>query len=337
MSCERPSISVVICTHNRCELLPRAVGSLLNQHRGSGSVEIIVVANACTDDTARVVEEMQALVPDGVRLRRIDEEKPGLSQARNRGLEEARSELIAYFDDDAEAQAGWLDAIELAFLRSPKVAVVGGPVVPLWPTGRAPGWLDGSIKGFFTILDYGSEARCLTAAHEWLAGTNIAFRRSRLLNAGGFSTRLGRYAGLLLSNEEIDATRRITAFGDEAWYCPAMRVKHHVHHERITRRWLLRRAFWQGISNALLDHPLGSTTPVWPHDREVNRLLLRFLFFDLLQEFFIHDVLRQRSRMPRLVMKAKSLGVRYATANGSVFESLSPPSKSPASGGQASE
>jgi hypothetical protein len=116
-----------------------------------------------------------------------------------------------------------------------------------------------------------------------------------------------------------------------------MRVKHHVHHERITRRWLLRRAFWQGISNALLDHPLGSTTPVWPHDREVNRLLLRFLFFDLLQEFFIHDVLRQRSRMPRLVMKAKSLGVRYATANGSVFESLSPPSKSPASGGQASE
>lgn len=274
------------------------------------------MANACTDATARVVEDMQASLPEGVLLRRIDEDRPGLSNARNRGLEEARSELVAYVDDDAEVQDGWLDAIPRAFSLSPKVAVVGGPVFPLWPTERAPLWLDASIQGFFTILDYGSEARRLTAAHEWLAGTNIAFRRSRLLSTGGFSTRLGRMGGLLLSNEEADATQRIAALGDEVWYCPAMRVHHHVHQDRVARRWLLRRAFWQGISNRLLEHPSAVMVPVWPDDPEVNRLLMLFMGFDLLQEFLSHDVLRRRSRMPRLAMKAMSLGVRYVNVKG---------------------
>lgn len=308
-------VSVIVCTHNRCHLLPGVVGSLLSQLPGESCIEILVVANACTDDTSRIVDQLRDAIPLGVTLRQINEETLGLSWARNRGLQEASHELIAFLDDDAIALPGWLAAIQRAFLLSPSIGVVGGPVLPDWPGASPPRWLDDSILGYFSILDHGPRVRRLFGSDDWLAGANIAFRRSCLMAVGGFSTRLGRCGGFLLSSEEYEAMCRLTEAGSEAWYCPTMRVLHRIHPERMSRQWLLRRAFWQGVSDVIVEQPEEVMKLPSPSDAEVNRALLIRLGGSLLGEFLVFDLLGCRSCLPRLAQRARSLGRRYALAS----------------------
>jgi GT2 family glycosyltransferase len=139
--------------------------------------------------------------------------------------------------------------------------MVGGPVRPIWPTGE-PEWLHPWQRGFFTIVDYGGDERAL-GTEEWLAGTNIAFRREPLLEAGGFSEALGRTGSVLLSNEELNLTERIRERGLESYYNPSAEVFHRVHADRVNRSWMRRRVAWQAVSDLLAGKNSGDADQHW--------------------------------------------------------------------------
>lgn len=89
-----PILSVVIPTRNRAYLVGEAIESALNQR--PGQVEVIIVDDGSTDDTAKVVTERFG---SRVRLLRTPERR-GAGAARNAGLRVARGELVAFLDDD---------------------------------------------------------------------------------------------------------------------------------------------------------------------------------------------------------------------------------------------
>ncbi len=92
-----PLISVILPTHNRAALLPRAVASVRAQRYAAW--EIVLVDDASADDTPAVVERLQAeLGPDHLQSVRVP--PGGVCAARNRALASARGSLIAYLDDD---------------------------------------------------------------------------------------------------------------------------------------------------------------------------------------------------------------------------------------------
>ena len=91
-------VSVVIPTHNRCDLLPRAIKSV--QSQTYSDLEIIVVSDGSTDDTRDVVEQI-ASGDERIRLIEYHPAKGG-NVARNTGIEEARGEFVAFLDDDDE-------------------------------------------------------------------------------------------------------------------------------------------------------------------------------------------------------------------------------------------
>lgn len=95
-----PSISVVIPTYNRSALVPRAVASALAQVEPGD--EVIVVDDGSTDDTDL------ALAPFGDRIRFMRCSNGGAGAARNRGIREARRELVAFLDSDDEWMPGKL-------------------------------------------------------------------------------------------------------------------------------------------------------------------------------------------------------------------------------------
>lgn len=99
-----PILSVVIPTRNRAYLVAEAIESALNQR--PGEIEVIVVDDGSTDDTARVVTEKFG---SRVRLLRMPERR-GVGAARNAGLHEVRGELVAFLDDDDIWLPGKLDA-----------------------------------------------------------------------------------------------------------------------------------------------------------------------------------------------------------------------------------
>src|SRR5205814_7047576 len=96
-----PTISIVITTHNRAHLLPRAIGSA--QAAGS-NLEVLVVDDASTDGTRELCARMTA-----IRYLCLSSNR-GLAQARNVGIAESSSEFITFLDDDDLRLPGSLDA-----------------------------------------------------------------------------------------------------------------------------------------------------------------------------------------------------------------------------------
>jgi hypothetical protein len=82
----------------------------------------------------------------------------------------------------------------------------------------------------------------------------MVIARTALEQAGGFDEQLGRRGRRLISNEEAALQRGLTALGWRAIYRPDMTVMHHVPAERIQISWFLRRFFWQGYSDWMLQH-----------------------------------------------------------------------------------
>lgn len=244
-------IAAAICTYERYDLLPGAIESALAQSLPAETFQVVVVDNS--PDPERSAREAAAFAGRAGLLWH-HEPRPGLSNARNVAARLTDAPLIAYLDDDARADAVWLENIVGCFDQfGDAVQVVGGRIRPWWGAPR-PDWLADEMLGGLTVVDLGPERRLLRDG-EWVAGANIAFRVSALQSAGGFDTSLGRTGGgaSLLSAEETSLTDRIKSLGGQVAYDPLAAVDHWVDPKRLTQRWFRRRAAWQAVSDYLRD------------------------------------------------------------------------------------
>jgi glycosyltransferase involved in cell wall biosynthesis len=240
-----PTPSVVVCTHNRADLVAQAVGAALAQARAVGG-EVIVVDNASTDETPAVLEALVGRHGDGLRI--VREERLGLSLARNCGLQAARGDVVAYLDDDAVPRPGWLAAL-LAPYADPRVVAVGGRIV-LRFAAAPPAWLSSEIHAALSAYDLGPTAgpvRYGQATYPF--GANISFRAAPARAAGGFSATVGPLGRQQLVHDETDLCYRLEHAGGVVWYTPDAVVDHHVVPERLSPGWMLRR-HWSGGQSA---------------------------------------------------------------------------------------
>ena len=233
-------ISAIICTHNRAAYLPQAIRSLLEQRLPPEDYEILVVDNNSTDNTREIVTGLMREAPN---LRYFYETNAGLSCARNRGIREAGAPIVAFLDDDALAEDGWLVAILDAFAIEPRPACVGGPVRPWWEMPK-PNWFPASLLGCHD-RDYGPHAHWCNYPVEQPIGCNMAFWKQAVVEVGGFDVRLNKY------NDETELIRRIVLAGGGIFYQPDAGVRHLVAKERLRLGWQLKRHYYEGISQAV--------------------------------------------------------------------------------------
>jgi glycosyltransferase involved in cell wall biosynthesis len=244
-------ISAIICTYKRPDYLRHALRSLCEQSLPSEQYEIVVVDNAVEAEAQQVVKEFDE---GRANLRYLTEEKVGLSRARNTGLKVAAGRYVAYMDDDARADAHWLEALVSAFEQtSPSPAAVGGRVWLDWQ-GERPSWVPEHLLSLYTYVDHGSDARSLENG-EYLVGANLAFDKDALRSVGGFDPDLGRQGSVLLSGEEAATLAQLREMKKDIYYEPAAVVWHSVDQTRKRPGWLLRRLFWDGASQSLIDVP----------------------------------------------------------------------------------
>ncbi|HEY4114610.1 MAG TPA: glycosyltransferase family 2 protein [Rhizomicrobium sp.] len=244
-----PAVTAVICTYDRYDLLTGAIDSLTRQTLPADQLEILVVDNSPDHAHSQKVSKNFAGIPN---LKWLMETRPGLSNARNVAIREARAPIVAFMDDDAAAEPTWLEWLLKAFQRFGDDAVAaGGRVKPIWAVDR-PAWLHEKLLGYVSVVDWGGITR-FAAPQEWVAGTNIAFRVEPLRKVGGFSVHLGRNRGghALLSNDETEVVEKLTAAGGRLLYVPEAIVNHLVPPERLTQAWFRRRVAWQAVSEYL--------------------------------------------------------------------------------------
>ena len=244
-----PELSVVICSLNRRDLVLDSVRSVQTD-AGPRQIEILAIDNGSKDGSR---EALQDLARSDSRIHVLWESRLGLSHARNAGISAARGGLVAFIDDDAIVVPGWTNAVIGAFASGPGIAALGGKSTLAWPNGIRPSWLPVRYEPYYSGVDYG-DRRMLLDPPRIPYGVNMAFRRSWLVQLGGFDTRLGRRGRSLISSEEQELFLRLRAEGGEIWYEPGAEVLHRVPPERTTRRWVARRAFAQGLTHGLAPH-----------------------------------------------------------------------------------
>lgn len=240
-------ITVAVCTYRRYALLDLALQSLVRQAVPHEPARILVVDNSPDAPGSHAAEARWRTCANLTWLR---EPQPGLSRARNAAIAATQTPFIAFLDDDAVADPGWLAALLAAFERlGPAAHVVGGRVSLQFEAPR-PDWLGDALLMYLSGCDLGRETRFLTPG-ELVVGANIAYRTEAVRTAGGFSTSLGRIGGgaTLLSNDETELEERIHARGGRTGYAPAAHVTHRVTPDRLTQAWLRRRSAWQAVSD----------------------------------------------------------------------------------------
>lgn len=185
-----PRFSVVIPAVNEALVIGDCLRSL-SQQDFAGEVEIIVVDNNSTDDTAAIARSLGARV--------VGEPRRGVCFARQRGTEVARGEFVVSTDADTTFDQGWLSRIGASLVREDhRVAVaVAGPcrfVAGPWWGGVYSRVLFGLVHVIYL----------LTGRVCYAGATNIAFRRSAWT---GYDTRLTQ------GGDELDLLRRLRARG----------------------------------------------------------------------------------------------------------------------------
>ncbi len=133
---ERLDLSVIVATRNRSAILRETLASLKRLDTEGLRWELIVVDNGSTDDTAQILEQARQRLPLSI----LREERLGQNYARNRGLENARGELLIFSDDDILFPANWLREYLEASRRWPECGIFGGPIEPVFPEG-VPVWI----------------------------------------------------------------------------------------------------------------------------------------------------------------------------------------------------
>ena len=227
-SSESYDVSVVVPTFNRQQLLGRTLETLLHQRAGSVRYEVLVVDNNSTDDTRAVVE---TFVHRWRNVRYFFEPRPGVSHARNTGIAAARSPLIAFIDDDVEADPTWIATIKQTFDHHPELDCVGGKIEARWPE-PPPAWLTPSHWGAVALqagkrqtpyVDATNASPCLMTA-------NFASRRAALEQVGGFSPDY-------LRDEDRELQLRLWAAGKRGMYVDEIAVTTEVPRERMTKAY----------------------------------------------------------------------------------------------------
>jgi len=265
-------ISSIICTHNRADYLRSAIKSLIDQTLPQEKYEIIVVDNASSDDTRNVVSAFKG----ASNLRYVYEEKLGLAHARNTGWREAMGLYVAYLDDDALASEQWLEKIlEVFETVKPKPGCLTGRIDPIWEVPQ-PVWLSDSQLGYLAILNW-SDAPLILKKNQWLGGANMSFPKRLLEKVNGFNPNLGRMGRKLRSGEDILLQRQVMSKGYNCLYHPGIIVQHHIPASRLDKGWIVKRAFWQGVSDAFIQIYEESPSTLW-RLRKGLTALLRILF-----------------------------------------------------------
>jgi GT2 family glycosyltransferase len=263
------SVSVIVCAYtlDRWDMLAAAVRAAAAQR--PAPVEVLLVV-----DHNRELEVKAELKLPGDSVRVIpNRHGAGLSGARNSGIEEALGDLVAFLDDDALPDDGWLAALVAPF-ADPAVVATGGAAKPVWSAGR-PGWFPEEFD-WVVGCSYRGQPEERTEVRNPL-GCNMALRRGVFDEVDGFREGVGRVGTRPLGCEETELCIRLRQRwpGSRVVLVPDAVVHHHVTPERHRFAYFRQRCFAEGISKATVTGEVGTRDGLSSERTYVTRTLPR--------------------------------------------------------------
>jgi len=232
-----PTATVAICTRDRPQDVRRCLEALM--HLQDDGQELLVVDNCPSTEATRHIVETYP------RVRYVREDRPGLDVARNRALHEASHDVVAFTDDDAAPDRGWLRAL-LRNFDDQCVLCVTGLTMPLELETDAQEWHERYStfnRGFQRRVFDGTWHNPMAAGHIG-AGVNMAVRRSVQDLLGPF-------------DEALDAGTRTRSGGDSEMFSRILSAGYRIVYEPHALSWHRHRRTWRELRRMITGYGIG--------------------------------------------------------------------------------
>ena len=287
-------ISVIICayTEERWDDLVAAIESVKQQTLPPK--EIIVVI----DHNPSLLKRAQEQLPGAVVIGNV--KAKGASGARNSAAIIARSEVLAFLDDDAIAEANWIENLTVCYDNSCVIGG-GGKIEPLW-SGKYPSWFPSEFNWVVGCTYRGIPTENSPVRN--VIGANMSVRRDILIAVGGFRESFGNDKGEGVSRSKLKWLRHHA--GDEetefcirttqhllegVWlYTPSASVKHRVPVQRTCWRYFMWRCYDEGLGKALLVSMHGTHTGLSSERNYTFKTLPQGIVYGLADAILHHDI-----------------------------------------------
>ena len=198
-----PRVSVIVPVYNAERTLEDCIDSLLELDYPKDNRELILVDNASTDGTAEILRQSAG------ESRILFEGRKGSAAARNRGLVNARGDVVAFTDSDCVVDKDWLRKIVVP-LQDDRVGIVGGRILAKRPCNKIEEFGEAIHDHDKAINEY---------KPPYVITMNWASRRSVLNEVGLFDERFIR-------GQDVDLSWRIFQKGYKIIYEPGAVVHH---------------------------------------------------------------------------------------------------------------
>lgn len=238
-----PYISIVIAVYNRSQDLYGCLESIKTLDYSQAKIEVIVVDDASTDESAAVARKFGAKVI-------VQSENHGQSAARNRGAKEASGEILAFIDSDCVAHSGWLKDL-VPYFQDRRYVLVGGYV---------DSWYHQTMLDRYeaakSALNMGKQKIIGAGTHNvfYVPTCNVLILTDVYLQQGGLdeSMRVG---------EDVDFCWRLMKAGHSLIYVPQGKVMHKHRNQFLS---CFKRRFDYGTSEPILYEKYPETTKRFP-------------------------------------------------------------------------
>lgn len=229
------AVSVCICTYHRPQISDTLEAVAAQEARGDVKIDVVVADNAEDSAASEYICSLAAKL--GLVLTYVHAPARNISVARNACLAAARSDWVAFVDDDVRPSAVWLKELVAEAQRGGWDAVLG-PVKAIYPEGT-PDWI--RINDFHSSKLKREGGRIVTGYT-----TAVLLRRQLLADAGlTFCLDLGQTGG-----EDTDFFYRFVDAGGRIGFAPQALAYEPVPGDRTNFRYVVRRNFRQGQTHA---------------------------------------------------------------------------------------
>ena len=240
--------SIIITTFNRPETLMQSLQALSQQTISSSKFEVLIIEGDSTMPSVECIKTFNSL-----NIKYLYEALPGVTPARHRGLEESKSDILVYLEDDGVPEVNWLESILVTFHSKPDVAMIGGKNLPLFEK-KPPHWIhdmwvdipEGKVLGELTLIDLGKTNKYINPS--WIWALNLAIRKEVILEVGGFNPDLSPAKLKFFQGDgECGLAYKVEDKGYKGYYVANAVVKHIITEDRFTPEYFYKRMYFQGI------------------------------------------------------------------------------------------
>ncbi|MDJ1482161.1 glycosyltransferase [Cytophagaceae bacterium YF14B1] len=233
-------ISIIICCYNSVTRISPTLQHLASQRTCNQlSWEVLLIDNASTDNTAQTAIQLWESFNSKIPLRIINEPRPGLSFARETGLQDSHYNIAIFVDDD-----NWLkeDYIQIAYntINANKgIGILGGRVEAACEI-EPPAWFEKS-KAHYVIGEPYSQTGDVTEDRATIYGAGMVINKAawKKLKASGYKSQLSdRKGSQLSSGGDVELCFALKMLGYRIYYHKDLVLKHFLPKARLSWNYL---------------------------------------------------------------------------------------------------